>query len=152
RLVVGDDQRRPADLLDRPRHRRRLARPGRSYERREALAGEEAGRERIDRLRLVAGRAVVGGRAQVGHGHRVSVRDSPPHAAYARITAAFCGGLAGAGALARALDHDPHEHTALELVTLALATSKAARRIARDPATIFIREPLVEEEPRAGSS
>ena len=64
--------------------------------------------------------------------------------------AAFCGGLAGAGALARALDRDPHEHTALDLATLALATFKAARTISRDPVTSFIREPLVEEEPEGG--
>jgi hypothetical protein len=64
--------------------------------------------------------------------------------------AVFCGGLAGAGALARALDRDPHEHTALDLVALSLATFKAARTIARDPVTSFIREPLVQEEDGGG--
>jgi len=64
--------------------------------------------------------------------------------------AAFCGGLAGAGALARALDRDPHEHTALDLATLALATFKAARTISRDPVTSFIREPLVDDGPEGG--
>ena len=38
RLVVGDDERRPAGLLDRPRHRRRLAGAGRADERLELLA------------------------------------------------------------------------------------------------------------------
>jgi len=35
------------------------------------------------------------------------VPDSPPYGAYAAITAAFCGGLAGAGALGRALIREP---------------------------------------------
>ncbi len=76
--------------------------------------------------------------------------DRPPYGAYATITAAFCGGLAGAGALARSLGRDPHEHTALDLATLALASFKAARTIARDPVASFIREPLVEEEDTGG--
>jgi hypothetical protein len=41
RLVVGDHERRPADLLDRPRHRRRLAGAGRADERLELLARED---------------------------------------------------------------------------------------------------------------
>ena len=60
--------------------------------------------------------------------------------------AAFAGGLAGAGALARVLDRDPHQHDALDLATLALATFKAARTIARDPVASFVRDPLVEED------
>jgi hypothetical protein len=59
--------------------------------------------------------------------------------------AAFAGGLAGAGALARALDRDPYEHTPLDLAALALATFKAARTIARDPVTSWLREPLEED-------
>ncbi len=76
--------------------------------------------------------------------------DSPPYGAYAAILVAFGGGLAAAGALARMLDRDPHEHTALDLATLGLATFKAARTIARDPVTSFIREPLVEEGHHGG--
>src|SRR5439155_21937195 len=57
----------------------------------------------------------------------VEPEQSPPYGAYAAITAAFCGGLAGAGLLARALGRDPEEHTTLDHVTLALATYKAAR-------------------------
>jgi hypothetical protein len=74
------------------------------------------------------------------------VSDTPPYRAYAAIMAAFCGGLAGAGAIARLLGRDPHQHTALDLATLALATFKAARTISRDPVASFIREPLVQEE------
>jgi hypothetical protein len=75
---------------------------------------------------------------------------SPPYRAYATIMATFVGGLAGAGALARALDREPYEHTALDLAALALATFKAARTIARDPVTSFIREPLVEDAGKGG--
>ena len=63
---------------------------------------------------------------------------------YAAIFAAFCGGLAGAGALARALGRDPQEHTTLDLVALALATYKASRTLSRDEVTSFLREPFVE--------
>lgn len=64
--------------------------------------------------------------------------------------ATFAGGLAAAGALARALDRDPHQHDALDLVTLALATFKAARTIARDPVASFVRDPLVEDDDPGG--
>ena len=74
----------------------------------------------------------------------------PPYGAYAAIMATFAGGLAGAGALARALDRDPHEQSALDLVALALATFKAARTIARDPVASFVRDPLVEEDAPGG--
>src|SRR5439155_9690921 len=67
RLVVGDYERRPADLLDRPRHRRRLAGAGRADQRLVALARKDPLAELLDRLRLVAGRAVGGGCAQLGH-------------------------------------------------------------------------------------
>jgi hypothetical protein len=64
--------------------------------------------------------------------------------------ATFAGGLAGAGALARSLGRDPHEHTTLDLAALALATFKAARTIAQDPVTSFIREPLADDEHEGG--
>ena len=76
--------------------------------------------------------------------------DTPPYGAYAAIMAAFGGGLAGAGALARALDRDPHEHTALDLAALALATFKAARTLSRDEVTSFLREPFVEGHAHEG--
>jgi len=74
-----------------------------------------------------------------------------PYAAYATIMATFGGGLAAAGAIARLLDRDPQQQSALDLTALALATFKAARTIARDPVTSFIREPLVEEDDDYGS-
>jgi hypothetical protein len=74
----------------------------------------------------------------------------PPYGAYAGIATTFVGGLATAGALARALDRDPREHTALDLFVLGAATFKAARTIARDEVTSFLREPFVEGEAHEG--
>lgn len=70
--------------------------------------------------------------------------DRPPYGAYAAIMAAFCGGLAGAGAIARLLEREPEQHTALDLAALALATFKAARTLSNDEVTSFLREPFVE--------
>jgi Protein of unknown function (DUF1360) len=77
-------------------------------------------------------------------------RRAPPYAAYAAIMATFTGGLAAAGALARLIGRDPREDTALDLVVLAGATFKAARTIARDEVTSFIRAPFVEGEAHTG--
>jgi uncharacterized protein DUF1360 len=84
------------------------------------------------------------------------VADRPPYGAYAVLMGSFVGGLAGAGALARALDRDPYEHTTLDLAALALGTFKAARTLTNDEVTSFLREPFVEgraheggEDPRA---
>jgi hypothetical protein len=62
----------------------------------------------------------------------------------------FAGGVAAAGALARALDRDPREHTWLDLVTLSAATFKLARTISRDEVTSFLREPFVEGRAHEG--
>jgi Protein of unknown function (DUF1360) len=80
----------------------------------------------------------------------VEPEQPPPYAEYAAIMAAFLGGLAGAGVLSRALGRDPEEHTALDLVTLALATYKLARTLARDEVTSFLREPFVEGHAHEG--
>jgi hypothetical protein len=73
-----------------------------------------------------------------------------PHRAYATIAGVFAGGLAAAGALAHALDRDLREHTALDLAVLGAATFKAARTIARDEVTSFLRDPFVEGEAHEG--
>jgi hypothetical protein len=78
------------------------------------------------------------------------VSDTPPYGAYAAIMAGFCGGIGVAGALARALGRDPQEQTPLDLVTLALATFKAARTLSRDEVTSFLREPFVEGHAHEG--
>jgi len=62
----------------------------------------------------------------------------------------FAGSLAAAGALAHALGRDPREHDALDLVVLGAATFKAARTIARDEVTSFLRDPFVEGEAHEG--
>jgi hypothetical protein len=63
----------------------------------------------------------------------------------------FVGGLAAAGGIAKLLDRDPREHSTLDLAVLALATFKAARTIARDDVTSFIREPFVEGTAKEGA-
>src|SRR5215510_5531940 len=64
--------------------------------------------------------------------------------------AAFTGGLATAGAIARLLGRDPRENTPLDLAVLGLASFKASRTIARDEVTSFLREPFVEGEAHEG--
>ena len=71
----------------------------------------------------------------------------PPYHAYATITGVFVAGLALAGGLARLTGRDPREQSWLDLTTLSLATFKAARTIARDDVTSFLREPFVEGSP-----
>ena len=73
-----------------------------------------------------------------------------PYGAYAAIMGAFAGGLALAGVLARALDRDPQEHTALDLVALGMATFKTARTLSHDEVTSFLREPFVEGRAHEG--
>jgi hypothetical protein len=72
-----------------------------------------------------------------------STVETPPYGAYAAIMGAFAGGLAGAGGLARLLDRNPACQTPLDLAVLSLASFKAARTLARDEVTSFIREPFV---------
>lgn len=76
--------------------------------------------------------------------------ETPPHGAYAGIVAAFAGGLAGAGALARLLDRDPACQTPLDLTVLAMASFKASRTLARDEVTSFLRQPFVRGEAHSG--
>ncbi|MBV8597444.1 MAG: DUF1360 domain-containing protein [Actinobacteria bacterium] len=78
------------------------------------------------------------------------VETRPPYAAYAAIVTTFSGGLAAAAALAHVLGREPRERNALDLVVLGAATFKAARTIARDEVTSFLREPFVEGDAHAG--
>ena len=75
----------------------------------------------------------------------------PPYEAYAAIMGTFAGGLAAAGALGRLLDRDPQCQDALDLTVLAAATFKAARTLARDEVTSFIREPFVRGHATRGT-
>jgi hypothetical protein len=74
----------------------------------------------------------------------------PPYGSYAAIMGTFAGGLAAAGALGRLLDRDPQCQTALDLTVLAAATFKAARTLAADEVTSFIREPFVRGHAHEG--
>ncbi len=75
---------------------------------------------------------------------------SPPYGAYAAIMGTFAGGLALAGAVARLLDRDPREHSFLDFAVLCGASFKAARTIARDEVTSFVREPFVQGHAHEG--
>ena len=74
----------------------------------------------------------------------------PPYGSYAAIVGTFVSGLAAAGAVGRRLQRDPQCQTALDFGVLALASFKAARTVARDEVTSFIREPFVEGEAHEG--
>ena len=76
--------------------------------------------------------------------------ESPPYGAYAAIMGVFAGALAVAGGLARALDRNPACQTPLDLVVLSAASFKAARTLARDEVTSFIRQPFVRGEAHEG--
>jgi hypothetical protein len=74
----------------------------------------------------------------------------PPYGAYAAIMGAFAGGLGVAGVLSRALDRDPQCQSALDLAVLSAASFKAARTLASDEVTSFLRTPFVEGEAHSG--
>ena len=74
----------------------------------------------------------------------------PPYGPYAVIMSTFAGGLAVAGTLAHLLHRDPGDHDALDLVVLGLASFNAARTIASDEVTSFLRDPFVEGEAHEG--
>jgi hypothetical protein len=76
--------------------------------------------------------------------------ERPPYEAYAAIMGVFAGGLAAAGALARALDRDPQCHTALDFVVLGAASFKAARTLSHDEVTSFLRQPFVRGRAHSG--
>jgi Protein of unknown function (DUF1360) len=75
---------------------------------------------------------------------------APPYGAYAAIAGTFVGGLGLAGIAARALDRNPACQTPLDFVVLSIASFKAARTLARDEVTSFLREPFVEGEAHEG--
>ncbi|HST14410.1 MAG TPA: DUF1360 domain-containing protein [Gaiellaceae bacterium] len=81
----------------------------------------------------------------------MAAQTTPPYAAYAGIMAAFTGGLATASGVAKLLDRDPREQSALDLVLLGLATFKASRTMSSDQVTSFLREPFVTGHAKAGA-
>jgi hypothetical protein len=76
--------------------------------------------------------------------------DPKPYGSYATIAATFGGLLAAAGVLGRALDRDPQCQNWLDLAVLSAATFKAARTLARDEVTSFIRQPFVRGDAHSG--
>lgn len=76
--------------------------------------------------------------------------ESPPYEAYAAILGVFMGGLGLAGVAARVLDRNPACQTPLDFAVLAAATFKAARTLAHDDVSSFLREPFVEGQPHGG--
>ena len=75
---------------------------------------------------------------------------SPPYEAYAAIVGVFVGGLGAAGLLARAFDRNPACQTPLDLVVLSAASFKAARTLAHDEVTSFLRDPFVKGHAHEG--
>ena len=76
----------------------------------------------------------------------------PPYEAYAKIMGVFAGGLAVAGGVTRLLGRDPRDQSWLDLATLSMASFKAARTIARDDVTSFVRAPFVEGDAGSGEN
>ena len=155
RLVVRDHERRPLHLLDDPGHRRRLAGAGRAEQRLVALA--VSSRRRARRSRAAGRRSAVGVRCfELRHPEpRVSPvvrRPTPPCRTrlLRRDHGRVRGHLRAAGGSARTLDRDPACQTTLDLVVLSAASFKAARTLASDEVTSFIREPFVKGEAHEG--
>jgi len=78
------------------------------------------------------------------------VTERPPYEAYAAIAGTFAGLLGAAGALGRLVGRDPQCQTALDYGILAAATFKAARTLARDEVTSFLRDPFVRGRAHSG--
>jgi hypothetical protein len=74
----------------------------------------------------------------------------PPYMSYAAIMATFAGGLAAAGAIARALRRDPQCHSALDFLVLSAASFKAAHTLSHDEVTSFLRDPFVRGTAHSG--
>jgi hypothetical protein len=75
---------------------------------------------------------------------------SPPYEAYAAIMGVFVGGLGVAGLGARVFDRNPACQSPLDFAVLSAASFKAARTLARDEVTSFLRDPFVKGEAHEG--
>jgi hypothetical protein len=72
-------------------------------------------------------------------------RQKPPYLAYASLMATFLGGVSLVAAVGARRRRGLPVAGPFDLAVLGLATFKAARTLARDEVTSFIREPFVEE-------
>jgi hypothetical protein len=75
---------------------------------------------------------------------------TPPYEAYAGIVGVYVGGLGVAGIAAKLLGRNPACQTALDFAVLSAASFKAARTLAHDEVTSFLREPFVKGEAHEG--
>ena len=75
---------------------------------------------------------------------------NPPYEAYAAIVGVYVGGLGLAGLAARIFDRNPACQTPLDFAVLSAASFKAARTLAHDEVTSFLRAPFVEGEAHEG--
>jgi Protein of unknown function (DUF1360) len=76
--------------------------------------------------------------------------ENPPYEAYAAIVGVFIGGLGAAGLLARVFDRNPACQTPLDFAVLSAASFKAARTLAHDKVTSFLRDPFVKGDAHEG--
>jgi hypothetical protein len=76
--------------------------------------------------------------------------ERPPYESYATIMAVFGGLLAAAGGTSRLFGRDPACQTTLDFAVLSAASFKAARTLAKDEVTSFIREPFVRGHAHEG--
>ena len=75
---------------------------------------------------------------------------TPPYPAYAAIVGVYVGGLSVAGLAARVLGRNPACQSPLDFVVLSAASFKAARTLAHDEVTSFLREPFVQGHAHEG--
>jgi uncharacterized protein DUF1360 len=76
---------------------------------------------------------------------------SPPYEAYAAIIGTYVSGLGLAGFAARLTGRNPACQTPLDFLVLSAASFKAARTLARDEVTSFLRDPFVEGAAHEGN-
>src|SRR6476619_7562154 len=138
--------------MEQSRHRSRTRETRLPSETSESLlpyADVRSVRRRANAALTTASRGFGAGRRR-DHLEMATVTKQPPYRAYATILGTFAGGLGVAGVASRRLGRDPQCNTALDFVVLAVASFKAARTIARDEVTSFIREPFVEGHAHEG--
>jgi Protein of unknown function (DUF1360) len=75
---------------------------------------------------------------------------TPPRQAYAAIVGVYVGGLGVGGLAAHAFGRNPACQTTLDFAVLSAASFKAARTLAHDEVTSFLREPFVQGDAHEG--
>jgi Protein of unknown function (DUF1360) len=75
---------------------------------------------------------------------------TPPYRAYSAIAGVYVGSLGIASLAARVLGRNPACQTTLDFAVLSAASFKAARTLAHDEVTSFLREPFVQGHAHEG--